>query len=373
MTRWLLLNLRGGMTGDLPLVKASTLADIHSPQMTTGATPNRPDISPATYGMGWMIDTYRGHRRVHHGGGIDGFITSVVLFPDDDLGLVAFNNRGAGLPALLTQHAADRVLGLDEIDWVGESLEQIRKGKEVQGEATEKQEATRVTGTAPSHPAGDYVGEFEHPGYGTLRVIERGDGLAVVYNGITGPLEHWHYDVWNGTDAGDDPTFDNQKFIFRGNVDGLISFVESTFEARADPIVFRKRPDSRMFDPAYLGNLVATYETATGTKLNVELSGGKLTMTVPGQPTLHARTGSERPLRPEGGPAGQRGLRDRRPWSGDDGGAASAPGNVRRAPSEGGVGCVLAYGCVLRLGGWPINSAMNPGKKAKVHIRNRMT
>ena len=50
----------------------------------------------------------------HHGGGIDGFITSVVFFPDDDIGLVAFNNIGSGLPAMLTSTAADRVLGLED-------------------------------------------------------------------------------------------------------------------------------------------------------------------------------------------------------------------------------------------------------------------
>ena len=90
MARWLLFNLNGGRVGDRQLIKPATLADIHSPHMTTGETPERPEISQSTYGMGWGIDTFRGHRRVAHGGGIDGFTTSVMLFPDDGLGLVSF-------------------------------------------------------------------------------------------------------------------------------------------------------------------------------------------------------------------------------------------------------------------------------------------
>ena len=43
------------------------------------------------------------HDHVRHGGGIDGFITAVVLFPDDELGLVAFNNGESGISSLLTQ------------------------------------------------------------------------------------------------------------------------------------------------------------------------------------------------------------------------------------------------------------------------------
>ena len=129
MARWLLFNLHGGKVGDRQLINAATLADIHSPHMTTGATADRPDISVSTYGLGWDIATYRGHRRIAHGGGIDGFITSVMFFPDADLGLVVFNNRGSYLPDLVAQHAADRVLGLEEVDWIGEALEERRKAK----------------------------------------------------------------------------------------------------------------------------------------------------------------------------------------------------------------------------------------------------
>lgn len=285
MSRWLLFNLSGGTVGERQLINATTLTEIHSPQMTTGSTPDRADISVATYGMGWMIDTYRGHRRIHHGGGIDGFITSVMFFPDDDLGLVAFNNRGSGLPSLVNQHAADLVLDLEEEDWIGEALENRKKGKEEQDKAEEKKEATRIVDTSPSHPLSDYAGSYADPGYGTLEVRQTGESLEFEINGITTPLEHWHYDVWNGAESDADPTFTDQKLLFRTNVDGLISAVESQLEPRAEAIVFEKGPDPRLFDPEYLKRFVATYEDATGTKITVALSGNALTASIPGQPT----------------------------------------------------------------------------------------
>jgi hypothetical protein len=278
--------LDGGKVGDRELIQAATLTEIHSPQMTTGSTPDRADISVATYGMGWMIDTYRGHRRIRHGGGIDGFITSVMFFPDDDLGLVAFNNRGSGLPLLVNQHAADRILGLEEEDWIGEAVENRTKGKEVQDEAEEKKEATRIEGTSPSHPLADYAGRYTDPGYGMLEVHLVGEGLEFEINGITTPLEHWHYDVWNGVESDVDPTFTDQKLLFRTNFDGLISAVEAQLEPRAEPIVFEKGTDPRLLDPDYLARFVGTYETATGTRITIAISGDALTAIVPGQPTF---------------------------------------------------------------------------------------
>jgi CubicO group peptidase (beta-lactamase class C family) len=285
MTRWLLFNLRGGQVGETRLINASSLAEIHSAQMTTGATPERPDISAATYGMGWVVDTYRGHRRLAHGGGIDGFITSVMLFPDDDLGLVSFTNVGSGLPSLLSQHAADRILGLEQVDWIGEALGRRQKGKAAAKEAAKKKEATRVADTRPSHPLEDYVGVYEHPGYGRLEVTRSEAVLTAHFNGIAAPLEHWHYDVWSGAETEGDPTFENLKFLFRGNVDGLVASVESTLEPTASPIVFEKRPDPRLSDPDYLSRFVATYQTATGTRIRIELSGDALVASIPGQPS----------------------------------------------------------------------------------------
>jgi CubicO group peptidase (beta-lactamase class C family) len=286
MSRWLLFNLNEGRVGDRQLINPPTLSDIQSPHMTTGATPERPEVSQSTYGMGWGINTYRGHRRVTHGGGIDGFITSVMLFPDDDLGLVSFNNGQSEISPLICNHAVDRILGLEPIDWLGEAKEERDKGIEAEDEAKERKQATRIPGTQLSHSLASYAGDYHHPGYGTLGIAVAGDSLEVTYNGIVAPLQHWHYDVWNGAQTVGDETFEDSKFIFRADVDGNIAAVESTFEPRAAPIVFEKRADPRLSDPAYLTHLTGKYETVDGTEISVALSGGVLTATLPGAPTL---------------------------------------------------------------------------------------
>ena len=285
MSRWLLFNLRGGRVGDQQLINTVTLSDSQSPHMTTGETLQRPEISQATYGMGWRIDTYRGHRRIGHGGRIDGFITSVMLFPDDNLGLVAFNNGESGISSLLNLHAADRILGLEPVDWLGEAKKKRQKSLQQEDQAKQRREATRVSGTRPSHALSDYPGEYHHPGYGTLKMALAAEVLELTYNGIVSPLEHWHYDVWSGAETEGDSTFENEQFLFRSDINGNIAAVESTMEPRAAPIVFTKKTEAPLFALEYLQRLAGTYVTADETRLTVELAGGTLTLSRPGQQT----------------------------------------------------------------------------------------
>jgi CubicO group peptidase (beta-lactamase class C family) len=46
----------------------------------------------APYGFGWAVDTYRGLSRVHHNGGIPGFSTSIVRFPEQKTSVVILAN-----------------------------------------------------------------------------------------------------------------------------------------------------------------------------------------------------------------------------------------------------------------------------------------
>ncbi|MEE2776384.1 MAG: serine hydrolase [Acidobacteriota bacterium] len=273
MAKWLLFNLNEGKVADRQVVQSATLAEIHSPQMTIEGRPERADISSATYGMGWRIDNYRGHRRLAHGGGIDGFITSVMFFPDQDMGVVSFTNTRSNLGQLVNQHAADRILGLDLVDWSGEALENQNKAAAAADVAEAAKDSQRRAGTRPSHGLADYPGAYEHAGYGVMRIgAGEGGGLLLAYNGMESPLEHWHFDVWNAT--GDD--FEDQKFLFRTDVEGNVSAVEALMEPRASPVVFARQVDARLYDEAHLGHFVGTYKLASGRSVRIELSGGSL-------------------------------------------------------------------------------------------------
>jgi CubicO group peptidase (beta-lactamase class C family) len=292
MAKWVAVHLSGGKaSGDRQLIGAATLADIHSPHMVIDEAAERPELSQPSYGMGWFIDTYRGHQRVEHGGNIDGFSALVTLLPQDGFGMVILTNKnGTGVPELLARHTMDRLLELEPINWNGEAIIRRDAARAEQKKGEAKKEEMRKPGTKPAHKLEEYAGEYFHPAYGTLRVAVTGGkekGLQVTYNHMTSPLEHWHYETWNGVKHVEPPTFEDQKFLFQTDTSGNVVAVKTDFEpALSEGITFDKKPDSRMFDAAWLARFVGDYEL-TGQPVSIQLAGSVLTVNIPGQPQYH--------------------------------------------------------------------------------------
>lgn len=285
MANWAIVHLNNGKFGGAQLVNTLTAVDMHAPHMLLGAEPVTPEILTSAYGMGWFTDVYRGHRRYHHGGNIDGFSAMVSVLPNDGLAFVALSNmNGTGLPELLIRTAADRILGLEAKDWIGEAAKRIAQGEEAEKKAEEKKGTRKVPGTKPAHALEDYAGEYTHPGYGGLKVELAANQLVFTYNGITNPLEHWHYETFNGVKA-DDPTFADFKLTFLTDLNGRVASLAGVFDAAVDEIVFRKKPEARLSDPEYLKRFVGSYDLA-GQRVVVSLRGSVLTAVLPGQPEL---------------------------------------------------------------------------------------
>lgn len=64
------------------------------------------DGNTAPYGFGWQINEHRGNRTVLHGGGIEGFTTMVLLFPEERLGVVVLLNADRTNPSRIAHDIA---------------------------------------------------------------------------------------------------------------------------------------------------------------------------------------------------------------------------------------------------------------------------
>ncbi len=286
MARWLVVQTHKGKIDGRQIISPAVLEDIHTPHMTLGVPQERKEIGPAGYALGWMVDDYRGHRRVHHGGGIDGFTAQTVLFPEDGLGLCILSNMGGtSLPELVSRHAADRILGLKPIDWSGEELVKKKQGKEAAKAAKARKDTVRRSGTAPAHKLDEYAGDYEHPGYGIIQIELHEGQLNLSYNKIGAPLQHWHFEVFNALKNPKDPAFEDQKVQFLTNVKGYVDGLAVTMEPRLKPIIFSKRPAARLSDAAFLKQYVGAYELA-GQTVNIRLNGNTLLLDTPGQPSV---------------------------------------------------------------------------------------
>ena len=197
MAQWVLLNLNKGKFGDKQIVSEASMAQIHSPQMLIPMPIRYDEVLYSSYGMGWVIEPYRGHLLVWHNGGIDGFISQVAFLPRENAGLVILSNLNDNpVPGIVYLNIVDRLLGLDQVDWNKRIKDGIAKGKAEDEKARKEEDKDRKLDTQPSHPLADYVGDYENPGYGTVSVVKDGDGLKLKTPLLEGPLSHYHYDVF---------------------------------------------------------------------------------------------------------------------------------------------------------------------------------
>ena len=87
-------------------------------EMQPALTPVQPTEGPAkspegttvSYGFGWFLDPYQGHRRMSHNGETIGFRTTIQRFPDDQLTIIILANRADTNPEDLALKVADLYL-----------------------------------------------------------------------------------------------------------------------------------------------------------------------------------------------------------------------------------------------------------------------
>lgn len=260
MVRWVQVHLNDGKAGGRQLLEPAAVRELHAPQMVLGTPGERPEISPAAYALGWFTDVYRGHSRVYHGGNIDGFSALVALLPQDHLGFVVLTNRDStGLPEQVVRHAVDRLLGLPPTDWYAEASARRKATLGAQKDAESHKDLFRQGGTQPSHPLADYAGDYEHPGYGPLRVTLENDHLELTYNGLKAPLAHYHYEVFRAG-KGEDRALADTLFLFHGDPAGHVSALSFAIEPAVADATFQRKVDSRFTDPAWLARYAGDYD-----------------------------------------------------------------------------------------------------------------
>jgi CubicO group peptidase (beta-lactamase class C family) len=294
MARWVRLQLSDGAVDGVRVVSQSNLDETHRPQMVMRESGEDPEIVLPAYAMGWMVESYRGRKRLHHGGNIDGFSAMVTFLPADGIGVVALANKdGTPLPEIVCRVAIDRLLGMPAIDWSARLKARADEAEKAADKAKGSLAAMeRKKGTRPSHPIEDYAGEYEHPAYGTVSVVRDAaakdpSGLTASIHAIPMRLEHWHYDTFLAHPT--DPALEEEQLFvtFETNTKGDLDALTMPLEPQVAEIRFARKPPARLSDPAFLETLTGTYALVDqpSATVAIALQGRILTAALTGQPT----------------------------------------------------------------------------------------
>jgi CubicO group peptidase (beta-lactamase class C family) len=96
---------------DHTLLSAQEMRPALIPVQPTNDATTFPEGKPVSYGFGWFLDPYRGHKRMWHYGETVGFRTVIERFPDDKLTIIVLANRADLDPQALSLKVADLFLG----------------------------------------------------------------------------------------------------------------------------------------------------------------------------------------------------------------------------------------------------------------------
>lgn len=200
LATWLRFQLRGGLHDEDRLLSEEALRETRTPQIVVRREPRdplSPDSMIVSYGLGWVVQDYRGQLLVQHAGSIDGFRVHFAFLPNHGVAWAVLCNReGTRLNLALSNHLADTLAGLPAKDWNKHYLEMVAE-EETALLVKAKQEAqARKPDTTPTVELKEFAGTYRHPAYGEATVQVVDGRLVWKWGSWQLPMEHYHDNIF---------------------------------------------------------------------------------------------------------------------------------------------------------------------------------
>jgi CubicO group peptidase (beta-lactamase class C family) len=206
VARWMNLLLNDGKTADgKQLISAKQLAEMWAQQTPMRIREPKPALAAtkpnfSAYGLGFSLRDYKGRKIAMHGGALVGFYSTVLMVPEEKLGIAILTNAENG-PAMaaLYWRILDQYLKVPASDWIKLYAEQEAASHKEELERQGKEVAARATRSSPSLPLASYDGDYEDPWYGKVTICAEGGKRMMRFArtpDLTGELEHFQHDTF---------------------------------------------------------------------------------------------------------------------------------------------------------------------------------
>jgi hypothetical protein len=240
LVAFLRVNLAGGKLGDQRIVSRETIAALHRPRVLSEQVGDE-SITPIGHALGWTVDEYRGHRRLHQRGRLPGYTSAIALLPAEGVGIAIVANRDRSpLVPMLLHRLTDRTLDLELHDWQQAAERIVGRAHAERRSAIADRLGARRSETEPAHDEVDYVGVYRHPAYGTVEIRRTNGRLVAAWRGMEATLEHWHYETFRAADDDDAELLAGLPIQFRTDMAGEVATLAIPLEPAVEPIVFRR-------------------------------------------------------------------------------------------------------------------------------------
>lgn len=181
MSHWVLMQLNNGKYNNKQVVAAAAIGQTRLPHSILGNGGHRFTRSHfALYGLGWFLQEYAGRKVIAHTGGVNGFVTSVALLPEEKLGIIVLTNTDANnFFEALRNEIMDAYLALPYRNYSGLALTESKEEQKEEEAWLKKEKDTVAMHVAPSLPLSAYTGTYKHNVYGNMNIKQENGKLIV--------------------------------------------------------------------------------------------------------------------------------------------------------------------------------------------------
>jgi CubicO group peptidase (beta-lactamase class C family) len=178
------------------------------------------------YGMGWEFQDYEGKEIVSHTGGVNGFVTSVTLMPEEKLGIVVLTNtdQNAFFQSLKWE-ILDAYLGLPYRNYDSTFFAGAMKRKTNQDSLIIMMKDSVKLNLSPEIDLQNFAGRYENEVYGYADLVQKENFLELYlehHSRLTGKLEYIGNNRFLCTYS--DPTYGIRVFPFEIDKGKVVSF-----------------------------------------------------------------------------------------------------------------------------------------------------
>ena len=194
MIKWVTAQMNNGKLNDQQVLPAGIQQQTWTPHsiLGNGGTMfNKGHF--ALYGLGWFLEEYSGRKIVSHTGGVNGFVTSVTMIPEEKIGILVFTNTDMNnFYEALKWEIMDAFLGNQYRNYSNAYLGFQSNSEKRQADWLKKKKDTIATNPAPALPLSAYVGDYQHEVYGKMDIKQENGKLIMRFEhhkGRYGTLE----------------------------------------------------------------------------------------------------------------------------------------------------------------------------------------
>ena len=177
LSKWVLAQLNNGKLENKEIIPATAIAQTWLPHSILGnGGPMFNTGHFALYGLGWFLEEYNGKKLVSHTGGVNGFVTSVTLVPEEKLGIIVLTNTDAnGFYEALKWELVDACLGLPYRNYHKIAIQRQKQSEARTEQMIKLKKDTISSKPHTSRPLAAYTGEYNHELYGRMDIqLENG-------------------------------------------------------------------------------------------------------------------------------------------------------------------------------------------------------